>query len=126
MKTKDLGTYHVRVIFENSDGFIHQWTTGCRYTDGAYSCHPLNATRITPTWDSEEDLESAILYMFTEGNYSCDCNKQDFLDRAHQTERPDDYDSSCGDTLEIKELWMIRPDFTEKQLIGTPRIPILA
>jgi hypothetical protein len=107
---KDLGTYHVRVEFEDGDGFIYKWDTGGRYSDGNESYHPLSAFYISPAWDDEDDLLGAIWWQFVEGNYNCDCNKLLFLDRAHQREA-EDY--PCGDTMKIKTLTMIRPDRTE-------------
>lgn len=111
---RDLGTYHVRVEFEDGNGFLMDWKTGARYTGGADGCSPLNAARIGPTWESEDDLAGTIQYMFTDGNYSCDCNKRLFLARAHQQDEPDDLD--CGDTLTINRLTLIRPDGSEREI----------
>lgn len=113
---KDLGTYYARIEFEGGDGFIYKWNTGSRYTKGSEGCSPLNADRINPTWKDEYDLAGTMLFMFTEGNYSCDCNKQDFLDQAHQIERPDGFDSPCGEKIKLQRLTMIRPDGSEKTL----------
>lgn len=110
----DLGTYYVRVEFAAGDGFIMRWDTGRRYTDGAGDCSPLTAKAIAPGWESEEDLALAIEFMFSEGNYSCDCNKRLFLDRAHQ--RPEQEEFQCGETMRIKALILIRPDGSELPL----------
>lgn len=115
-KPKDLGTYYTRVEFEGGDGFIYQWNTGGRYTNGMGSCSPLNAQRINPNWENEEDLAGTMLFIFTEGNYACDCNRRIFLDQAHQIERPDDFDPPCGDEIKLQRLTMIRPDGSEKIL----------
>ena len=53
---KDLGTYHVKVELEDGRGWIETRNTGARYTHGRDIFSPLQATRMGPTWDSEEDL----------------------------------------------------------------------
>lgn len=111
MDTKDLGTYHVRVQFTNGDGFIYTYNTGLRYTNGTHGISPLSASLIKPTWSSEDQLLSNMVFMFTLGNYSCDCNCLDFLDDAHQ--RPRKAGNDCGDTLVLQRLTAIRPDASE-------------
>jgi len=108
---KDLGTYHLRVELEDGRGWIERWDTGHRYTHGTPEQTKLDATLITPTWDTEEDLLSGMVYIYTEGNYSCDCNKALFLARAHQQPEPDE--TPCGDTMPVKRLTAIRPDASE-------------
>lgn len=110
----DLGTYYVRVEFKNGDGFIYRWDTGARYTRGLHNCSPLNALRTEPNWENADDVEHSIWYLFTEGNYCCDCNRQLLLDYAHQTQLPDEWEPSCGETIELLRLTMIRPDGSEK------------
>lgn len=111
----DLGTYHVRVRFTDGRGFIMQYGTGARYTGGRYEVSPLDAMRAPPIWTSEQDLADSVLFNFTEGNASCDCNKLLYLADAAQEERPDD--PPCGETLELAELTLIRPDGTERPLL---------
>lgn len=110
---KDLGTYWVRVEFSNARGFLYEWNTGHRYTRGGSSCKPLDAVLIPPTWDDEADLFSSMEFMFTEGNYACDCNLGDFIARAHHEPDPN---MPCGETLDLIRLTAIRPDMTEHVL----------
>lgn len=117
---RDLGTYHIRVKFTDGMGFIYQWTTGRRYTHGSCSCSPLTADQIPPGWEDEADLLHTMRYMFTEGNYACDCNRRMFLDQAAQKylETEEDEEDGedpypCGQTLILESLTVIRPDGSE-------------
>jgi len=112
-QTKDLGTYHVRVEFEDGQGFIYKWGTGRRYMYGRGPCSPLGATTIKPGWVDEQDLFKSIVFIFTDGNYSCDCNKRAFLARANQEDEPERDADICGDTILLKRLTAIRPDGSE-------------
>ena len=113
MSGVDLGTYHVRVVLANGEGFIQTWNTGRRYTHGTTSWQPLSAKPILPMWASEDDVADAVEWSFSDGNSSCDCNKRLYLDYAHQRE-PGDYE--CGEELAIASLTLIRPDGTEREL----------
>jgi hypothetical protein len=113
---KDLGTYHVRVELVGGDGWIQEWDTGARYINGSGNCHPLDAMRIQPGWDDEHDLLRTIRWMFTEGNYGCDCNRKLFLDRAHQQEGDESWEYPCGDTMMIERITVIRPDGSEVEV----------
>lgn len=104
----DFGTYHVRVEFTNGDGYISKWDTGGRFTHGSDSNHPLTAEFISPTWDSEAEILRTIEFMYTDGNYACDCNRKLFLARAKQ--QPEPVEDRCGDTLKIKSLRVLTPD----------------
>lgn len=110
---RDLGTYHFKVEFEDGRGFIYRWDTGMRFTHGRSYSHPLNTAPIKPAWESEEDLFNTAEYMFTEGNYSCDCNKNLFLADAAQESSAWDHDNDCGDKIKLKRLTAIRPNSTE-------------
>ena len=114
MNPKDLGTYHVKVELINGDGFIMEYKTGMRFSHGSGGVHPLNATPIPPTWESEDHLISTTVFMFTEGNYACECNLKAFLDRAHQRDEQD-YECGCGGVNPLGPLQMtlIRPDASE-------------
>jgi len=112
MPGKDLGTWHVRVKFRNGSGFIQEWSTGARYGGGTEGTSPLGERRIEPSWKTEEDVLRTMFYMFTEGNYSCDCNRRLFLDWAAQRERPEN-GHACGNELELEELTAIAPDGRE-------------
>lgn len=117
-KTTDLGTYFLRIELEGGDGFIQEIKTGWRYTDGSGSSSPLSAHRIPPTWKDEQDLIDTMLYLYLEGNYSCDCNKTIFLQDAHQIKRDSIMDASikCGDIMEIMRITLITPDQKEKMI----------
>ena len=110
---KDLGTYHFRITAGNGEVFIHETNTGARYTHGTSSDSPEYASRIEPTWDSEDDLISSTLYMFSEGNFSCDCNMGAFLAASKQERDPD---LPCGETLTPTKIVMIRPDGSEQTI----------
>ena len=116
-KTKDLGTYHLRVELLddwgllNAHGWIEVWHTGWRYTNGTPEQTRLDATPIAPSWESEEELFKTMKFMYLEGNWSCDCNKVLFLARAYQ--QPEPQDPLCGQKMELRRLTVIRPDMSE-------------
>lgn len=119
MKTRDLGTYHVRVTYAGGwGGHITRWDTCQRFGEGSGNDHPLSALLISPTWDSEEDLLETILYMYLEGNYACDCNKRLSLARARQDlaleERfgEDPESNPCGHAIPILRIEFMRPNET--------------
>lgn len=118
MGGRDLGTYWLRVEFENGDGYFYKYETGACYTNGANSCSPLTAFRIPPTWENEEDMISTIEFSWNEGNYSCDCNRVNiFLQEAHQRDPINDDSGICsGVTLRLKRLTLIAPDNREIEL----------
>lgn len=116
--TKDLGTYYLRVEFEDGRGYIQSWQTGARYTNGAGEVSPLDAFRINPTWDDELDVFHMMQYAYEEGNYSCDCNRQLFWLRSQQRLDEAEEDMPCGDTIKLRMLTAIRPDGTELQLFS--------
>lgn len=103
---RDLGTYWVRVEFWDGRGFLYEWSTSARYCMGTDGIKPLDAQRISPAWEDEQDVIDSIHYIFTEGNYACDCNRSLFLARAHQQY---DTDMECGETLRLKKLSVIGP-----------------
>lgn len=108
----DLGTYWLRVEFVDGRGYIEKWETSRRYTNGVAHWKPIDAKSIAATWESENDLLSTMVYQYTLGNYSCDCNKLSFLARAYQQEEPDDL--PCGDEIHLQRLTAIRPDASEE------------
>jgi len=110
---KDLGTYYVQVELKDGRGFIERWNTGGEYWYSRNKTSPLNAQYILPRYTDENDLIDKIIYMFTEGNYACDCNLNHFLDDAAQLPRRE---VKCGDEILIKKLTIIRPD-ESKQVI---------
>ena len=58
-------------------------------------------------------------WQYTEGNYSCDCNRLPSLARAYQREEPEV--AECRSTLVLKRLTMIRPDASEVVLFDIVR-----
>ena len=92
---KDLGTYRVRASFTNGAIAVTEWTTDCR------------------VWDSEEDVFDTMRFIWTDGNYSCDCNRGDFIARTAGLPDPD---LKCGHTLALITLTAIRPNGTEVDL----------
>jgi len=115
MNTKDLGTYHVKVVFEDGRGFILEWGTGRRYTSETDGVFPLDASMITPPFEDEEQVLNSILFIFTDGNYSCDCNKLNFIERAYR--QPETEDPACGNTIKLSSLIIIAPDGREIKLL---------
>jgi hypothetical protein len=116
-RTKDLGTYHLRIELEDGRGWIETWNTGKRFTNGTEHETQLDATMIHPTWESEDDLFSAMRWHYTEANGSCDCNKILALARAYQQPEPEEV--LCGDSMPIKRLTAIRPDASEEVIFST-------
>lgn len=122
--TKDLGTFYVRVEFESNGGFLYKWTTDARYTGGDETWHPLDAHRTEPLYETADDVFHAVSYMFTEGNYCCDCNLRMFMDRANGCEKEYDDDDPngdpypCGHTMKIKRLSLIHPDGSSQLVLG--------
>lgn len=108
---RDLGTYYVRVELTDGRGWIQRWDTANRFSRGSGNVHPLDAQIIAAGWDSDAGVIHTIHYMYTEGNYSCDCNKSLFLAQSLQQ---DDVDVDCGDTMEIKEITVLRPDLSQE------------
>jgi len=108
---RDLGTYHLRVELEDGSGWIQQWNTGSRYTEGKGGESPLTACYIKPTYEDEKDLFHSMVYMYVSGNYSCDCNKKIFQARAYQ--KPEPEDPSCGESMKLKRLTAITPSGIE-------------
>lgn len=115
---KDLGTYHLRVELADGRGWIEKWNTGLRFTGGMDSESPLNAQLIPHTWEDEASLIQAMVYQYTEGSGSCDCNKNLALVRAYQ--QLDTDESECGNTMQLKRLTMIRPDASEIVILYFP------
>ncbi len=114
----DMGTYHIKVEFENERGFICKIETGHRYSHGTARVSPIDATLIKPTYESEQDIIDGQVFMWTEGNFSCDCNLRGFIADAYHYEQKD---HECGDELIISRMTLIRPDATE-QVIYVPEV----
>ncbi len=102
---RNLGIYRLRA--ELDGGTVNEtWETCGRERPG------LEA----PVWDDEADLFGTMLFQWTEGNYSCDCNRMLFLAR----ERGEDSGPElvCGDTIMLHKLTAIRPDGSEVVLFA--------
>jgi hypothetical protein len=114
MSTHDLGTYHLRVELTDGRGWIETWHTHARYTNGTSAWSPLTATRIGCLYENEAAVFEAMQYMYTQGNYSCDCNKTLAWCRSQQREEPE---TVCGNTMTLATLTAIRPDGSECTLV---------
>ena len=86
---RDLGPYHVRAEFANARGFAREW--------GMCS--------------DEADMIRSIVWLYADGDWSCDCNRKHFIAEAYCEPDPK---VPCGDTLQLTRLTLIRPDGTEK------------
>jgi hypothetical protein len=67
----------------------------------ALSGHNVHITD-TATGDTrimrfERSWEDHYDYLWSEGNYSCDCNRNIFFCRAASRDEPDDEDIECGE-----------------------------
>jgi hypothetical protein len=65
--------------------------------------------RYTIPYDSYPDdyPTHAIYYMWTDGNYGCDCNRLLFIEREHGIAVPEDPETGfppCGDTVKLLSL----------------------
>jgi hypothetical protein len=74
--------------------------------------------------EPEEGVADAVLYMYTEGNYACDCNRSLFLGRhcEEPPEFPPDEDDPnddclpCGKTIGLVSLVFVASDGAERVL----------
>lgn len=125
---KDLGTYHIRVEHENARGFIRKVETGNAFRGGKLE-HPINAEVRPALYEDEATVIHSEIYSYTEGNFSCDCNKRLFIARAYSEPEPEDADESedgknhnpCGHTMKLQRLTLIRPDLSEVVIWETPK-----
>lgn len=116
MSGKDLGTYHVKVVFTDGSGFIMSWPTSARFIGGGTeSTSPLSAKWTPPIYDDESDVVRNMVYMFTTGNYACDCNRYLFLGRTGEYPHAV-IDRECGHSLSLGSFVVIRPDGSEMDL----------
>ena len=65
-------------------------------------------------WDEHDE------FMWTEGNYGCDCNRHLFFERANGVE-PDDDTVQCGEA-KYSALYALLPDGTQHTLDETPNV----
>lgn len=56
-----------------------------------------NETGEARTYATEFSDDRGVVYMFQDGNYSCDCNRHLFWHRANGDEPEDD--APCGDVI---------------------------
>jgi len=110
----DLGTYHLKVEFHNARGYIARWNTGARFCRGNETISPIDADVIPPIYEDEETLLECMVYSYTEGNYSCDCNRALMIAWAYQEDEPKD--QPCTEDIKLKRLTVMRPDGSEKVL----------
>lgn len=123
--SRDLGTYHLRVVLRTGKGWIERLDTARRYMRAHAGVSPLGATPIPATWEHEDDLIDTILYQYMAGNYSCACNRELNLARAEGRELPPDTGVCLGELpeYELGSLTLIRPDGTERELYTESPVP---
>lgn len=78
-----------------------------RHTERAILYDP--ATGATGEYEYEGEYsdgfdEGSLLYIWTEGNYSCDCNRSLFLYGLENTDPPDRAKLHCGETIQLISL----------------------
>jgi hypothetical protein len=113
---KDLGTYHIKVIFSSGMGYIQHWGTGAGYSGCSDEVCSLAAQRTQPLYDDEADLIKNIKYMYDEGVYADDGNRRLFLARAHK----DPSIEFSERDMRIASLTLIRPDGSEQLIYQEP------
>ena len=82
------------------------YTENNRYTiQGKVLGIPFTHSVYSELEDDEEDIVYKSTYLYSEGNYSCDCNKIEFAGLLREDEQ-----GVCGDTIKYEELWLVRED----------------
>ena len=123
MSGRDLGTYHVIVDLGGARSFVKRWNTSGRFTGvGTEDLSPWPSDALLwspPVYESEEAMVESIIFMFIEGNYSCDCNLLAFAARARGEEPPV---VPCGESVDLLRLTLVRPDGT-RSVIWAPASP---
>ena len=51
-------------------------------------------------WDALRNADVQVMHMYTEGNYSCDCNRSDFIGESDETFPA----MECGRTITLKSI----------------------
>lgn len=64
------------------------------------------------TNDTYKTTEELAEYMYTEGNYACDCNRSDFITRNCDANFPE---MECGDTIKLVSLTP-RPTYQKRTI----------
>jgi hypothetical protein len=79
---------------------------------------------ITQDWNDDEDFYDTpeemfdnAYYMWTEGNYSCDCNRLLFIDRRYFDEDASWDTYRCGETITLISLSMENAEKTAGRLL---------
>ena len=81
-------------------------TENNRYTiQGKVLGIPFTHSVYSELEDDEEDIVYKSTYLYSEGNYSCDCNKSEFAGLLREDEQ-----GVCGDMIKYEELWLVRED----------------
>lgn len=65
---------------------------------------PASGLRGVETYTTEDEYEDSQEFLWSDGNYGCDCNRRLFLCRANGLDDPDDEDDPCGNTIELTSL----------------------
>jgi hypothetical protein len=68
-------------------------------------------------WYADGEEHSATLFMWEDGNYSCDCNRSLFFGRVNGEAESDIIEADCGDDREYKVICILREDGVQ---LGAP------
>jgi hypothetical protein len=79
------------------------------YEGEQYTCtdDEWDVERLWPGKEPEEQqhkLEGLVWYMWTDGNYACDCNRGPFIEDQHDVVIPlteNEYGNTCGRTINL-------------------------
>src|SRR5436190_1030232 len=81
--------------------------------------------------DTVEETTRNVYYMYTDGNYGCDCNRSLFIDR-YCDDAPDKWPNvdddgdcmKCGRTIELKSLTYVAADESEHPITVRSHGPV--
>lgn len=109
----DLGIYKLKITLADGTLYENDYDASWRMISG----------RWTTPFDSERELIYQLWWIYTEGNWSCDCNLAADKDKAlglfngFWDEEKDCKKYPCGESLLAKSLVAVRPDGSELQII---------
>lgn len=70
----------------------------------AHLFDPSTGIRVAVRETFKDYTELAADFMWTEGNYACDCNRRLFMARALGTDEPKDPNNQCGNSIVLEKL----------------------
>lgn len=83
----------------DQDDWVSIHVNICKQSDGVTRVYKTDGLL-------DDDGEHLHTYIWEEGNYSCDCNRYLFYQRAHGEEERDE-DCTCGDGGYV--VWIVNP-----------------